>query len=590
MSRLPSIAAPLAAPAARAWSFRTTLLLLTLATLVPFVLLAVAQGVAAARLQQRAVETGLASTAHAVASSTERLLQSSVAVLSTLGDTGTLDDDDLPALYEAARRATLHQPWYAVWLIAPDGRQVFSLARALGSALPALDERRYFQEVVRTGQPAVSSLVQGAVTSRPLVAVAVPLVRGGRLKYVLVAGLRPEALSASLTAAGGVPAGGIASVVGRDHRIIARSRDAARWVGQAAHPVYSSAIAAAPEGVVRSTTVEGQAVYTAFVRLADSGWTVGVGMPAADVERPLRRWLAWTGLLGVTVLLASTGLALVLYRRLAGPMATLAVSARAIAAGSEKVLQVDARIAEVAPLAGALEQAAKANAERRAHAERERGFALQVAEAEDRERRRIAHDLHDDLGQILAAAQIRLAQLCRGGDAEAAAQAGDVLALVDLAASSTRSLAQQLAPAVLDELGLVPALEWLADELAQRFALDVRIDDDGVPKPLRPLARSVVYRCARELLINVAKHAGCGTATLQLRAVGATLWVRVRDSGRGLVPAAAEGGLGLRMVRERINAVGGRLEVRSAPGGGCEAVLQVPLDAGAVDGRGALPA
>ena len=202
--------------------------------------------------------------------------------------------------------------------------------------------------------------------------------------------------------------------------------------------------------------------------------------------------------------------------------------------------------------------------------------------AEDRERRQIARDLHDDLGQTLAAARIRLSSLCHDASPEVRTRAEEVGAMIDRASTSIRSLATQLAPAVLHELGLAPALDWLGEEIGRTFGLTVTIIDDGLPKPLAHEARSILYRAVRELLINVAKHANTQAATVESASDATRILIRVSDRGVGYDPAARTAAprrpLGLISVRERLALIGGSLEIRSVPGAGTVAELSAPLE------------
>ena len=210
-----------------------------------------------------------------------------------------------------------------------------------------------------------------------------------------------------------------------------------------------------------------------------------------------------------------------------------------------------------------------------------RRLAADLEAAEERERRQIASDLHDDLGQTLAAARIRLAVLCEDPRTEVQSKANEVGRLIDDASRSIRSLAAQLAPAVLNELGIGAALDWLGDEIGRIFGLKVTVIDDGSPKLLDQDARSIVYRAARELLINVAKHAGTDAATIASETRGNQLRVRVSDRGKGYVPGAVAAGSprgrGLISVRERLSLIGGTAEIGPNPGGGTLGVLTVPL-------------
>ncbi|HUI58671.1 MAG TPA: PAS domain S-box protein [Steroidobacteraceae bacterium] len=210
-----------------------------------------------------------------------------------------------------------------------------------------------------------------------------------------------------------------------------------------------------------------------------------------------------------------------------------------------------------------------------------RALVSDLEAAEDRERRQIARDLHDDLGQTLAAAQVRLACLCSDPRDDVSLPARGVAALIERANASTRSLAAQLAPAVLYELGLTPALEWLGEEIGRTFGLEVSVHDDGRPKPLSQEVRAILFRGVRELVINAAKHAGTDTATIDVARADDQIVIRVADAGVGYDPAGPAAGprrgLGLVSVGERLSFIGGNLEVRSSAADGTVAVLRAPL-------------
>lgn len=208
-----------------------------------------------------------------------------------------------------------------------------------------------------------------------------------------------------------------------------------------------------------------------------------------------------------------------------------------------------------------------------------RSLAAELEAAEDNERRQIARDLHDDLGQTLAAAQIRLAALCNDNSDAVRARATEVGALIDRANNAVRSLAAQLAPAVLHELGLLAALEWLAEEIQSSFGLRVTVIDDGEAKPLSQEARSILYRAVRELLINVAKHAQTDSALVECDKMQDRIVIRVSDSGVGydLNASRRARGLGLISVRERLSNIGGTTQIRSAPGAGTAVTLTAAL-------------
>ncbi|WP_054774142.1 PAS domain S-box protein [Methylogaea oryzae] len=137
-----------------------------------------------------------------------------------------------------------------------------------------------------------------------------------------------------------------------------------------------------------------------------------------------------------------------------------------------------------------------------------RQLAAETTLLEEKERQLIAHDLHDDLGQLLYAAKVKLGLLAKSAaDGPAAQLAGELDALLADASTRVRTLTAQLNPPVLERLGLIPALEWLAEQMEQVYGLTVEVEDDGLPKPLSPVQAAILFRAVRELVINVFKHA-----------------------------------------------------------------------------------
>jgi signal transduction histidine kinase len=211
-----------------------------------------------------------------------------------------------------------------------------------------------------------------------------------------------------------------------------------------------------------------------------------------------------------------------------------------------------------------------------------RRLASEVCLAEARERREIASDLHDHLGQGLAFVRARLRQL--QGDAVFGGHdpaVNELLQLVDQAISYTRSLTFELSPPVLYELGLGPALEWLGEQVQIKHGLRVRVRD-RCRKDLPDDLRVLYFRSARELLHNVVKHAGANEASIELDCQEGKLELTVADNGKGLDPVAAlaardDQRFGLFSIEERLRQLGGRLEIKGAPERGSRARLVAPL-------------
>lgn len=203
---------------------------------------------------------------------------------------------------------------------------------------------------------------------------------------------------------------------------------------------------------------------------------------------------------------------------------------------------------------------------------------------EERERRSLAQDLHDGLGQLLSIVKIKLTSLeyseRRGALKKPLKEIED---LVDQSNRSVRSLMQQLSPSVLEALGLVPALEWLAEEMERCYGLSVRIDVEGPPPALKEPARTTIFRVLRELLINVAKHAGTNLAQVNCQqGSDGGITLSVTDQGKGfdyekaLNGSRVESGFGLVSARERIEFIGGEMNVDTQPGYGATVSISFP--------------
>lgn len=208
-----------------------------------------------------------------------------------------------------------------------------------------------------------------------------------------------------------------------------------------------------------------------------------------------------------------------------------------------------------------------------------RRLSAQLTMTEERERRMLAEDLHDNLGQLLAVIKIKLTSL---PGATQPAEIAQVVELVEQADRAARDITAQLSPPVLQRLGLAAALEWLGDEMQRVYGLAVHVDFDPCGKRLGDEIQAVLYRSARELLINVAKHAGVNNASLTCVCDGARLVIVVSDAGCGFDPAEHFGqwcghhSFGLRSIYERITNLGGEIEVDSSPGNGTTVTVSVP--------------
>jgi two-component system, NarL family, sensor histidine kinase UhpB len=195
--------------------------------------------------------------------------------------------------------------------------------------------------------------------------------------------------------------------------------------------------------------------------------------------------------------------------------------------------------------------------------------------AQEAERRRVASDLHDEIGQSLTALVLQLKQAADSEHPDSAAL-WDLITAAEEILGEVRGVARRLRPEALDDLGLRSALLALAARAEEAGELTVRVRiAPGLPS-LSPDVELVFYRVAQESLTNVLRHAGARHATVQLRLEGEAVMMDIDDDGRGFEPSDACAAGGLRGMRERALFVGGMLGIRSRSGAGTRVRLIVP--------------
>jgi PAS domain S-box-containing protein len=213
-----------------------------------------------------------------------------------------------------------------------------------------------------------------------------------------------------------------------------------------------------------------------------------------------------------------------------------------------------------------------------------RRLSTNVVEAREEERRRIARELHDELGQRLTALKMELAALraAGDGDGEGHEQIDNMLGMVDETLASVRRISTDLRPMMLDDLGLNAALEWLGRDAARRLGIEVTVRLGENEPPLDDRVATAAFRMVQEALTNVARHARASDVQIELRQHDGELELTVQDNGVGY-PADAlrrEGSFGLIGMRERAAMLGGRVDLANPAGGGARLVVHLPLAPG----------
>jgi signal transduction histidine kinase len=207
----------------------------------------------------------------------------------------------------------------------------------------------------------------------------------------------------------------------------------------------------------------------------------------------------------------------------------------------------------------------------------------QLNETLEEEIKRVAYAVHDEAGQLLVAVHLALAEVALELPAPQQAKFTQIKELLTEVEKHLRRYSHELRPTILDDLGWVPAIRFLADGVSKRANLPIHIDA-AVSERLPSTIETTLYRIVQEALTNAAKHAKASNIWICARREGPALCCSIRDDGTGFTPQQSRNplprkGLGLIAMRERVSAIGGTLQIESSPGNGTELSIQIPLEA-----------
>jgi PAS domain S-box-containing protein len=213
-------------------------------------------------------------------------------------------------------------------------------------------------------------------------------------------------------------------------------------------------------------------------------------------------------------------------------------------------------------------------------------LSARLLRLQDEERRRIARELHDGVGQLLAALSMTVSAAlteCQNGGANTAAVLADGMQLLDQANKEVRTMSYLLHPPLLEEMGLASALRWYVEGFVQRSQIDVHLDVAASFERLSEAHELALFRIVQECLTNIHRHSGSTEAKVILAREGDAIHLEVSDNGRGIPPetqaelnAAGTPGVGLRGMRERIRQLGGQLGIHSS-GAGTQVAVTLPV-------------
>jgi signal transduction histidine kinase len=452
----------------------------------------------------------------------------------------------------------------------------------------------WFQRIVQGKNFTIGDYQKSMVSNEYILVVGYPVLdAAGQLQGVVAASLDVEQLN-QLAAQVRLPHGVTLTAVDRNGVIVARYPDPQQWVGLLLpdNPLIQAMLARG-EGTLEGQGIDGVQRLHAFTQVreaGDVGLHVSVGIPTemafAPIHRRLMRNLFMLGAMTMLMLVVAwIGSNLLVLR----PVYALLHATERLRGGDLRartglphgVGELDQLLIAFDDMAEALEHR---ETERRRAQEALQRLSRRLLEAQENERRAIARELHDEFGQALQALKINL-QTAQRLPADSGQRLADSIDIVNRTLQQVRNLSLDLRPSLLDDLGVVAALEWYLERHAQRTGITAHFEADPPELRLEPTLETVCFRVVQEALTNVARYAQARNVWVELLQHGAHIDLVVRDDGVGFdAPAArarAAGGtsFGLLGMQERVELVGGRLDIISSLGQGTEIHARFPAPA-----------
>ncbi len=514
----------------------------------------------------------------------------------------------------------------AVLLLGPDGTILWEEPQRLRHADPQLGGLPIVRDVLRTGRPEVSGLVDEPGGAKRLY-LLVPLRDWeGRVVRVAVGGIDPDRFTALLQPFR-VGERGSTDLIDSRGTVIATT-DASRRYTQGDHGQFIAGLirerkpaAGTCHGCHGPSVVRGRVrEVLAFVPLSVVPWGIAIRQPEAEAFAALAALRRRLLILGPGVFALAAFFAWGAARSIRKPLRVITRAAERIAAGEmgqaipplgedevgrlgRSLERMREALKESMEAIGRANQDLEGRVEQRTRelerlyrelSEREQARARllrKVIGAQEEERKRVARELHDETSQSLTALvmglETALTTLPQGAARD---RLQEIKAIAVRALEELHLLLLDLRPSVLDDLGLMSAIRWCAERHLKPLGIAVRCEFAGLEHRFPPEVETALFRVVQEAVTNIAKHAEAETVLIQCTAAEGQVTIEIEDDGKGfepqtLTPSREAGtGLGLTGMRERVELLGGTVEIESAPEQGTRIVLSVPLGKETDDG------
>lgn len=385
----------------------------------------------------------------------------------------------------------------------------------------------------------------------------------------------------------------LTQLMGTQATLYIGNADGSLWtdlVRPALHYVLDSAQLDKP---IEHEIATGNRIITAAKTIGNTPWLVAVDFSRHIMLESANRFLKWMIIAGLMLLVAGIVIAWIMSRNIIQPLNKLTEATSGIAGGNYTVTAGIGRRDEVGKLARAFNVMTEQVSEARQRLEQKivetgemneqlRELTAHLQNIREEERIHIAREMHDELGQLLTAFKMDISWLYKklsgADDAVVIQKLDDMSMLVDDSVLFVRKLASELRPSMLDDFGLIPALEWHSEEFEKRFNIEVEFIPGVKEIKTSSEIATGLFRMYQESLTNVARHAEATKVSASLQVSEDQLCLSIRDNGKGFnsIDTTPKKTLGLLGMKERAAMIGGHLEISSEPGKGTSIVITVP--------------
>jgi signal transduction histidine kinase/ActR/RegA family two-component response regulator len=579
---------------------RTRLFLLVAGTVVPLVSLALLLGVLLVDHEREIFRQGAIDRNRAVMSAVDAEIHGHVTTLQALSAFRSIAASDLSAIHDAEKRvlATQHN-WQQLMLSSPHGTTLVDATHEFGEALPPDPDLASLRKAVDQRALAVGNVVFRPLAHMYGIPIRLPIVRDGVVTFVLTAMVDPAQFQ-HLIEAQKLPPEWVSGLVDQNGHFIARVPE--RSNAETASTEFLTQAHSDLEGWYRGRTVEGLDTFTAYRRSAETGWIIGLGIPAPIVFASATRALWVLGLGTLVALAIALGFAWWMSRRITAPIASLATAARALGRRyANPRLASESSILEVREVASALDEAAAAVLERETLLEREQAALKAADHAKDEFLAMLGHELRNPMSAIGTAAHIL------GATQPGSAMDRQARGIIERQSRQMTRLIEDLLDISRLTMGKVRLrtepfdLAQLAQHVVQTWLQSARVQPERILLDVQPAwvdgDRARIEQVVANLIDNANKFTAPGKRIfVTVRSQGGAAILDVTDEGDGIAPAmldqvfelfvqAPQGpdrsdgglGLGLALVRRLVQMHGGTVCAKSAGvGHGATFIVSLP--------------